>query len=92
MPFETAVKLQSLIVNVAESGQATPSALAQLARAWSELEDRKRIIKMKPAPKPVDVQQLADRKTKRSKPAKGFSEMPGPAPAKPERKLAAHET
>lgn len=24
-------------------------------RAWSELEERKRIIRMKPAPKPIDV-------------------------------------
>ena len=72
VPFETAVRLQELIVKASESEETTPSALAQLARAWSELEDRKRIIKMKPAPKPVDVQALHAARSKRNKPSQPF--------------------
>lgn len=55
IPFESAVELQQLIMAAARSEETTASALAQLARAWSELEGRKRIIKMKPDPKPIDV-------------------------------------
>jgi hypothetical protein len=29
--------------------------LALLARAWTDLEDRKRILRMKPLPKAIDV-------------------------------------
>lgn len=33
----------------------TPGQLKQLADSWSNLEERKRILRMKPAPKPMDV-------------------------------------
>jgi hypothetical protein len=33
----------------------TPTQLAALASAWDKLEDRKRIIRMKPLPKAQDV-------------------------------------
>ena len=42
--------------------ETTPSALSQLARAWSDLEERKRILRMKPKPKDVDVSPEAIRK------------------------------
>ena len=79
VPFETAVHLQHVIVKVIDNGDVAPSALAQLARAWSELEDRKRIIKMKPAPKPIDVTV----KPRKQQASSGFSE--SPAQAKPKR-------
>jgi hypothetical protein len=37
----------------------TPAARAQLARAWDVLEERKRILRMKPKPKDVDVTKAA---------------------------------
>lgn len=33
----------------------TPGQLATLVKAWDTLEERKRIIRMKPAPKAIDV-------------------------------------
>lgn len=53
--FTQAIELQRLAMDAAHHPKTSPSALAQLMRAWSELEERKRIIRMKPAPKPIDV-------------------------------------
>jgi hypothetical protein len=33
-----------------------PSDLCQLAKAWEALEDRKRILRMKGLPKPIDAE------------------------------------
>ena len=54
-PLSTAVELQHLLVEKAHSKDCTPAAAAQVARAWCELEERKRILRMKPAPKPNDT-------------------------------------
>ncbi len=59
-------------MKAAQAENTTPSALSQLARAWSELEERKRVIKMKPAPKPVDV----SKPRKSSRKAAAFVELP----------------
>jgi hypothetical protein len=55
LPYHSALELQKLILATARKDSTTPSALAQLARAWSDLEERKRIMKMKPKPKDVDI-------------------------------------
>lgn len=49
-------------MNASRNPETTPSALAQLARAWSELEERKRILRMKPKPKDIDVSPEANRR------------------------------
>ena len=49
-------ELQRLLMAAANEDNCTGPALAQIARAWSELEERKRILQMKPAPKPIEVQ------------------------------------
>ena len=59
--FAQAKELQQLLMDAAREPECTGPALAQVARAWSELEERKRIIKMKPAPKPIDVSGLRGR-------------------------------
>ena len=38
-----------------EGKELKPGELAQLAKAWDTLEERKRVLRMKPAPKPVEV-------------------------------------
>lgn len=38
-----------------ESPELTPKDLAALTRAWDDLENRKRILRMKPLPKSIDV-------------------------------------
>jgi hypothetical protein len=58
-PYHKALELQELVLAAAKKETTTPSALAQLARAWSDLEDRKRILRMKPKPKDVDVSEKA---------------------------------
>ena len=42
------------------SEEIPPTARAQLARAWCEVEDTKRILKMRPKPKDVDVEKLKE--------------------------------
>ena len=47
--------MQDVLAKDALDPGITPSARAQVARAWCELEERKRILRMKPKPKDVDV-------------------------------------
>ena len=49
---------------------------AQVARAWCELEERKRILKMKPKPKDVDPEKLAERRTAKRQPPPLILEAP----------------
>jgi hypothetical protein len=57
-PFRQAVILQRLAFKAAHQKGIKPSALSQLMRAWSELEERKRILKMRFRPgdlRPADL-------------------------------------
>lgn len=47
-----------------------PKDLASLTAAWEKLEERKRILRMKPLPKAIDVQE----KKSKAQPAQAFSE------------------
>jgi hypothetical protein len=47
--------IQRRLYETMHDEKVTPSALAQLARAWCECEERKRILRMKPKPRDVDV-------------------------------------
>jgi hypothetical protein len=49
-PYSQAVDLQDRILEKAHKPDTTPLALSALARAWSELEDRKRILRGIPLP------------------------------------------
>jgi hypothetical protein len=70
--YSQAKELQQLLMESARSKETTPSALAQVARAFSDLEELKLRLRMKPAPKPVDVAALQAAKAKRQKPATAF--------------------
>ena len=45
--YTQACTLQDVVFKSATSDSVAPAVLSSLARAWSELEDRKRILKMK---------------------------------------------
>lgn len=75
--------IQKKLYDASQKDEVKDAVLAQLARAWCELEDTKRVIQMKPAPKPVDVAALDLAKRKRSAPAKGFTETPAEQKGKP---------
>ncbi|MGO8928292.1 MAG: hypothetical protein ACLQU3_15600 [Limisphaerales bacterium] len=47
--------MQDVLAKDALDPETTPSARAQVARAWEVLEERKRILRMKPKPKDIDV-------------------------------------
>ena len=66
--------IQRRLYETSQDRKVTASALAQVARAWSELEERKRILRMKPAPKPVDVSMQAGKSKRRPVPVRGFFE------------------
>jgi hypothetical protein len=69
--YHTACKLQDKILDMAgvvrqsrwnkskiaapEGIDLNPAQLSALVGAWDRLEERKRILRMKPMPKPVDV-------------------------------------
>lgn len=52
------IEMQGVLAKDALDPDTTPSARAQVARAWEVLEERKRILRMKPKPKDVDVKDL----------------------------------
>ena len=61
--FSQAVAIQRVLLADALSPETTASARAQVARAWEVLEERKRILRMKPKPKDVDVSARAKSKS-----------------------------
>ena len=68
-PYYDACKLQDKLMQVADN--PPPRELANLCKAYATLETLKLRLRMKPAPKPVDV-------SKDLKPAKRFI-MPSPS-------------
>ena len=73
-------ELQAILMDAAKSEEITPSALAQVTRAFTDAEEMKLRIRMKPAPKPVDVSTVG---RKPSPTSASFTETP--AQAKPKR-------
>lgn len=49
------VELQAKLRAACLDPNTSPAALAQCARAWEVLEERRRIIRMKPKPRDLDV-------------------------------------
>lgn len=77
-PVTQAIVLQQILYDAANAKAIAPTALAQVARAWCELEDTKRDIQMKPRPKPIDVAQM--HAAKRKPASRGFTETPADKP------------
>lgn len=73
--FTQARQLQELAFKSAFDAETTPAAQAQLMRAWDVLEERKRVLRMRPAPKPVEVpapgQRRRQRRAERVEPVDG---------------------
>jgi hypothetical protein len=53
--YHVACGIQKKILAQMEAAELTPKDLAALTSAWEKLEERKRILRMKPLPKAVDV-------------------------------------
>lgn len=54
-PYNEAVELQDIALRDCRDAKTPPHIRAALMRAWCDLEERKRILRMKPLPKSVDV-------------------------------------
>ena len=81
-----AFDLQELLYKAAHQEDIKPVVLAQVARAWCEVQDTKRVIQMKPAPKPIDVSGVNGKRQRRPGPgARSFvePERPTPGPVSP---------
>jgi hypothetical protein len=50
-----ACRIQKRLLERMDDPKIGPQHLAQLSNAWERLEERKRILRMKPLPKAVDV-------------------------------------
>ena len=57
-PIRQVKQIQRLIYEATKDEKCDKRELAQLALAWERLEERKRVMRMQPAPKPVDVSKL----------------------------------
>lgn len=53
--YSQAKAIQQVLYDEAMKEQEKPVTLAALARAWCELEETKRKLRMKPLPKSIDV-------------------------------------
>ena len=58
--------MQRFLYADATNDKTEPRDRAQVARAWDALEERKRILRMKPKPKDVDVSPEALAKCRKS--------------------------
>lgn len=65
--FSQAVAMQRMLLADALSPKTPARERAQVARAWKDLEEQKRILRMKPAPKAVDANEYKERQKKRKK-------------------------
>src|SRR5438094_130638 len=78
--FSQAVAMQRMLLADAMKPETPARERAMVARAWSELEERKRILRMKPKPKDVDVSEKSRKRSPNHKitfsPAPEFSETP----------------
>ena len=68
--YSQARELQTLIMDKARDPEVKGAVLSGLARAYKELEELKLRLRMKPAPKPIDVSD----KRKQGKPRSGIAE------------------
>jgi hypothetical protein len=73
-PYHDAVAFQRLIKSKAADPNVTPAALSALARAWDVLEERKRIFRMKPKPKPLDTTRHDQPSRRKNEHAADFTE------------------
>lgn len=53
--YNQALEIQRFLFQDATNPKTSPRDRAMVAGAWEKLEERKRILKMKPLPKSVDV-------------------------------------
>ena len=74
--FWEAVELQTIALRYCRDPKTAPHIRAALMRAWCDLEERKRILRMKPKPKDIDVTPKA-RRSQKGQPQ--FLELPKPA-------------
>jgi hypothetical protein len=83
--FSQAIAVQRVLLADALKAETTATARAQVARAWEVLEERKRILRMKPKPKYVDVDPRNHRHLLRAVPAKilNVADEDGAAESKP---------
>jgi hypothetical protein len=72
-PYSQAIELQDLLMKDARESKLKPVSRAIVARAWRDLEQLKREIKMKPKPKPVDVAAIETEKRRRQRQAEEFA-------------------
>jgi hypothetical protein len=82
-PYSQALELQELLLSDARNPGVKATARAQVARAWDVLEERKRVLRMKPKPKDVDVSQDAKPRRDEQPSWSSSSELPDPLPSKP---------
>jgi len=55
--YHVACGIQRKILAQMENPEISPKDLTSLSGAWEKLEERKRILRMKPLPKAIDVPQ-----------------------------------
>lgn len=67
-PYRRAVELQRLVLEKARQDETKGAVLSGLARAYCELEETKRKLRMKPLPKAIDVDSQGKPNGKRSRP------------------------
>lgn len=67
-----AIRLQQIVFDAANEPKLKPAELSGLVRAWADLNEERRKLRMQPLPKSVDVSKLQKRgrgKSQASEPA-----------------------
>lgn len=67
--YHVACQIQKKLLDSMDKPDTTATQLATLSNAWEKLEERKRILRMKPLPKAVTVEQKG-----KARPAATFRE------------------
>ena len=66
-PYKAATQMQEVLRQIVMDPKVNPQQRARAADSWDRLENRKRILRMKPEPRAVDPSKM-----RKVKPAAGF--------------------
>lgn len=78
-----ALELQRLLMTKAREEDVPGSVLAQISRAWVDLQEMRLRLAMKPAPKPIDVSLLKSQKPQAKGPRVQVGKPPADIPSAP---------
>lgn len=82
-PAAQARALQKIVMDTVENANLKPAELSGLVRAWCDINEERRKLKMQPLPRSIDVSKLTKRGRGRGRADSQLAEPVEPGPVEP---------